>query len=464
MICCGCYTAYNRGCFNLQLHLTSQLTGSDLVATQNNFARIADKIYDYVTRSHTNCKKNDSAKFCKHCRFNKMVFTLYHLVFVQDFKQKLLTGLQDFLQKYWSHVSNILYEKWVKSGLQDKNHRKNVVKEDESSSPQETSTAVISKPLYHCLDGMITIFQKVAESQSGDNYFVNISPSMKSAISISIFMNERFESCKTFDLKTKNLLKILPLPFTPGNFVPKSKVVSGKPGISDGNVNIILEKSNNFLKRHFFETTEYQKRDKLLRKRILEILMLNAWKESSYSSELEKEVISEIEKTAEIICVECYFVGCFMRLWTSYDQQNMNFRMSPYGTTTVSMSTVFSYFTTEYGMDYAEHHMRNTVRISSILKNFDLAQLILMNFYLLIRLSVKVCENIIQNVYSKCLLKIICQKLEEAVHSIKANTICDEIFGIVSEWHDNQNQAKKFMRKIEVEMASDHELVLSFED
>ena len=116
----------------------------------------------------------------------------------------------------------------------------------------------------------------------------------------------------------------------------------------------------NFIK-HFVEITDFQNRDKLLRMRIIECLMMNAWSELSESSERNEAVIAEIEKTSEIICVEGYCVSSFMRLWSSYDHSAQLFRMSPYGKTTVPMSTVFGYFTTEYGMEYAEQHMKNTI-------------------------------------------------------------------------------------------------------
>ena len=167
--------------------------------------------------------------------------------------------------------------------------------------------------------------------------------------------------------KQKDILKILPLPFSPGHYT-KQLLSSKSAEFDDGNTGfrVNLTGTNNesarenFIK-HFVEITDFQNRDKLLRMRIIECLMMNAWSELSESSERNEAVIAEIEKTSEIICVEGYCVSSFMRLWSSYDHSAQLFRMSPYGKTTVPMSTVFGYFTTEYGMEYAEQHMKNTI-------------------------------------------------------------------------------------------------------
>ena len=114
-ICCGCYTAYNRGCFDLLLHLTTTLTTSDLQPNQENFFKISKVMFDYVARFHTRC--NDSKvyrKMCKICRFNKTFFTLYHLVFTQDTKQRLMNGLPEFLQKYWNLVTAYVNDENIK--------------------------------------------------------------------------------------------------------------------------------------------------------------------------------------------------------------------------------------------------------------------------------------------------------------------------------------------------------------
>ena len=176
--------------------------------------------------------------------------------------------------------------------------------------------------------------------------------------------------------KQKDILKILPLPFSPGHYI-KQVLGSKSAEFDDGNTGWRVistgeynnETANENFRKHFCEITDFQNRDKLLRMRILECLMMNAWSELSESTERNENVIAEIEKTSEIICVEGYCVSSFMRLWSSYDHSAHLFRMSPNGKTTVPMSTVFGYFTTEYGMEYAEEHMKNTVRFWK--KNVD---------------------------------------------------------------------------------------------
>lgn len=83
-----------------------------------------------------------------------------------------------------------------------------------------------------------------------------------------------------------------------------------------------------------------------------------------------------------------------------------------------------------------------------------------MNFYLLVRLSSKFNIN---GTNSKCLLRIIFQKLELVVASIQAVEVCEEIYGILSDWIENNGLLKSCMRLMEVEMVG-RSIVCSVEE